>query len=111
MRTRKVTNALDGDDVGRVTQVTASRADPMRVDRHDSRPRLGFWSHPLFRQRPHRLVDLLLGAFALACLAGGLAAISPILALVVVIATVGLYLDTLRREERARKQRSSSRKG
>ena len=41
----------------------------------------------------------------LACLAGGAAMLSPILALLVVVAGVGLYLDGLRREKRNRKER------
>jgi uncharacterized membrane protein len=52
---------------------------------------------------------LLLGIFLLVGVGGGIATISPILALMVVVAIVGLYLDTLRRQERGRKKRSSSR--
>jgi len=57
----------------------------------------------LFRQRPNRSLDFLLGAFLLICIAGAIATINPILALVVSVAIVGMYLDALRREERTRK--------
>jgi hypothetical protein len=77
------------------------------VERPQSRPRPSFWSSPLLRQRPNRLIDALLGAIVLAAVAGLIAGISPILAAVVVVAVVGLYLDGRRRQKRSRQARSA----
>jgi hypothetical protein len=59
----------------------------------------------LTRHRPHRLIDLLLGAFLLASVAFWIGSLSPVLGIGVVVAVVGTYLAGLAQRERDRTTR------
>lgn len=71
--------------------------------RSKTQPGTAPWWTPLTRQRSHRLIDLMLGAFLLVGVAFWLGSLSPILAVGLVMAVAGFYLAGLARGERERR--------
>lgn len=65
----------------------------------------------LTRQRPHRLIDLLLGLLLLIPVVFWLGSVSPLLAAAVFVAVAGLYLASLPRRRRRRAKRDTARSG
>jgi hypothetical protein len=65
------------------------------------------WS-PLTRQRPHRLIDLLLGILLVTPVVFWIGSISTLLAAVIFIAVAGLYLANLSRGGRGRGRRDAA---
>jgi hypothetical protein len=82
-------------------------ADSPEVEGSNKPARLASLWSALSRPRPHRAVDLALGAFLLVGIALGIASWSPILAVALIVAVAGVYLVSLLRQEGERRVRSA----
>jgi hypothetical protein len=65
------------------------------------------WWTPFTKQRPHRLIDLLLGVFLLASVVSWVGSLSPLLAVGIVVVAVGFYLSSLAHRERVQAKRGA----
>jgi hypothetical protein len=77
--------------------------DPTGVKRPSGQSGLAHRRSALIRHRPHQAVDLVLGVLLLGGIAIGVASLSPILALLVVVAATSGYLIGLLRQERTQR--------